>query len=30
VRIDTCEVTDTLERWLGQAVVASSVADALR
>jgi hypothetical protein len=29
-RIDTCEVTDTLERWLDQAVVASSVADALR
>jgi hypothetical protein len=29
-RIDTCEVTDILERWLDQAVVASSVADALR
>ena len=28
-RIDTCEA-DILERWLGQAVVASSVADALR
>jgi hypothetical protein len=29
-RIDACDVTDTLERWLKQSVVASSVAEALR
>jgi hypothetical protein len=29
-RIDACNGTDTLERWLKQAVVASTVAEALR
>ena len=29
-RIDVCDDTNTLERWLKQAVVASSVAEALR
>jgi len=29
-RIDACDDTDTLERWLKQAVVASSVTEALR
>lgn len=29
-RIDACDVMDTLERWLKQSVVASSVAEALR
>ena len=29
-RIDACDVTDTLERWLKQAVVAASVAEALQ
>src|SRR5262249_60015706 len=29
-RIDACGVTETLERWLKQSVVASSVAEALR
>jgi hypothetical protein len=29
-RIDACDGTDALERWLKQAVVASTVAEALR
>ena len=30
LRIDACDVLDTLERWLDQAVVATSAAEALR